>query len=232
MPNDTANLQYKESIGDKFFQFPCKHPCIIMAAKCPNEVCIEAIIKDVMKDYDVDPQEIPEEGPFDLKKYIEDLKHREKWSKRYFRGHAKGIYTCDKCDHQWTSIQAWCILDLKRQRVVMKFKQKCKKKHEKDMPEVEEEPSDITAEMEQLKMEKSSTFSLEDEVFTGVLPCYSDKSNYKKTVRYMVKWAVEKYLVLSGKIEPKIEHNDTPKRRRPHIQRLCQMCKLLKRRCF
>lgn len=75
------------------------------------------------------------------------------------------------------------------------------------------------------EMEQGSTSS--DEVFTGVFPCYINNAKYKKTVKRMVKCAVNNYL-LSGETERKQKTSLTPKNKRPHRNRLCEM---LRRSC-
>jgi len=52
-----------------------------------------------------------------------------------------------------------------------------------------------------------------------------------KTVKKLAQWAVEKYLILTGKME-KIDQPSNRYRKTPaHRQDLCRMCKILGRRC-
>ena len=96
---------------------------------CPDEVDIEAIIKEVMKNEKLYPREIVEEPPFNVETFIKAIKSpkKEDWSRRYFHGHAYGQFKCDNnlCTNPWSSAYAWCVLDLKEQKVEMKFKQQC-----------------------------------------------------------------------------------------------------------
>lgn len=174
--------------------------------ECVNEVDVDAIIREVMEEFGVSPADIPEEGPFEKKAFMKNLKRKSNWSKRYYRGHANGYFKCKSCGGHWTSYQASCIIDLKGQTLVMRFKQKCKKNHEE---------------------EGEATEGVD---FTGILPCYRSRSKDKRSVRQMVKWAVELYLSLSGKKEK--ERKEGGKANRPpHISKLCEVCHMLGRRC-
>lgn len=134
-------------------------PEVIMA-ECLD---IEVIITEVMEKHGVKPENIADEPPFELSQFMKTLRKRRNWSKRYFCGQAKGHFKCDNdsCNNCWTSYQARCILDLKKKRILLKFKQKCKK--------------------------KDKTLSKKDEQFTGVEPRFMDK----KSLWHMVEWAVK-----------------------------------------
>ena len=91
-----------------------------------SEVDVEAIIREIMQEKKVFPEEIEEEEPFVLKKFLKNLKNKKK-SQRYFRGRAYCQFKCqdDSCGHSWSSNRAWCILDLKEQRIEQKLKEEC-----------------------------------------------------------------------------------------------------------
>ena len=91
-----------------------------------QEVNIDDIIEEVMEEEEVDPRDIPRERPFNLKRFLKDLKDsgREK-SLRYYHGKLPGEFRCQRCGRYWTSGHTFCILDLKRQTVKTKLYQKC-----------------------------------------------------------------------------------------------------------
>ena len=173
-------------------------------AKCSDELDIEAIIKEIMEERGVSPDDIPLEEPFDKKKFIRSLKKSKNWSKRYFFGHAKAKFKCDKgsCKRSWTSHHAGCILDLKEQKIKQKFKQKCKK-HRKQ-PASEE--------------------------FNGLQPRYRVKD--KDSVREMVKWAVELCAaLLKGEKKERKKATNKHSHTKEHKNYLCEVCGLFKRKC-
>lgn len=186
-----------------------------MASK-NSEVDIEAIIREVMKENKLDPEEIPEEVyPFDLDVYIEDMKDRKNWSKRYFRGHAFSQFKCEEtlCDKSWPSAYAWCIIDLKKQELSMRFKQKCSAKHVEDI--------------EQLSLQEKPT-QQKSKKTQGVYPSYEGE----ESVTRMVEWAVNLYLVLVGRKEREEKHYSDYRPTPEHRQDLCEMCQRLGRLCF
>lgn len=186
-------------------------------AKCPDEVNIEAILKKYMKENHVDPDEIPTEAPFDVDKFIENLKEKKNWSKRYFRGCAYGQFKCDNtlCGNSWSSPHAWCILDLKEQRVEMKFTQKCSFKTHKHM--------------KQLGLQDEASPLEPDDEEAVVEPCYEDA----ESVRHMVEWAVNLYLYITKRKEREPTYHSSNYRPTPeHKEDLCEMCQRLGRLCF
>ena len=74
-----------------------------------------------MDEYNVIKRKVPYEQPFQW--YQDD--YRE--SKRYclVKGFAWFNY-CD-CENGWSSAHAWCVIDLKMQKVCRRYKQECKK---------------------------------------------------------------------------------------------------------
>lgn len=79
------------------------------------EVDIESIIKEVMEENNISPQDVEEEEPFNVDTFMKNLlKKKKNWSQSYFRGHASGQFKCDSalCDNTWSSVYSWCILDL------------------------------------------------------------------------------------------------------------------------
>ena len=95
-----------------------------MAARRGTSSNSRRIIHQVMNDNDVQPREIPHGAPFNPQK---DNLQRISSSKRYFRtrGNARFNYHT-QCRRKWTSARAWCIMDLKQQRIIHTFTQDCK----------------------------------------------------------------------------------------------------------
>ena len=78
------------------------------------------IIEQVMSDYDVTPEEIPIETPFE----VSVLNRIRRGSKRYFHTKAFASYRCF-CKRSWKSAHSWCITDLMVQNIIHKFGQVC-----------------------------------------------------------------------------------------------------------
>ena len=81
---------------------------------------IKDIISEAMERKEVKHRLVPYE---DGKLSFETL-HR---SKRYFEKHGLGKFYCPKKDNVWTSVKAWCILDLKQRKIRYTYYQKCNK---------------------------------------------------------------------------------------------------------
>lgn len=188
-------------------------------AECLAEVNVRDIIVEVMEEKGASPDEVAEEGPFDLEEFIKTIKkkNKEKWSERYFRGRAKGQFKCNNelCERKnkgWSSIYAWCILDLKDQKVKIKIGQKCTKCQEK---------------RRELGLETSSETSEEDEDEDDqewIKQSYKDE----ESVRHMVEWAVNLHLYLVGKQDREpIYHKPSYRKTPEHKSRSCKMCKLM-----
>lgn len=181
-----------------------------------EEVDIKAIIREVMKDEGLDPTSIPtEEEPFDIDKYKDAMKARETWSKRYYRGRALGTYKCenDLCDHEWPSACGWCIVDLRKQEVPMRFREECKKGHKS---------------LQNLSLDGSKLKTpIQPNDGTRVKPRYEDEESVQK----MVRWAVNMHLVQIGRKKRELYDSDNHRSTRPHCQDLCEMCQILGRRC-
>lgn len=183
-----------------------------------NPVDIDAIIEEIMLEKGVNPEDIPEEEPFDLEQFIENLKDRNNWSLRYFRGRAHGQYKCKNilCENTWSSTRAWLILDLKEQTVERKLKEECAsyEKHQDfeklSLSESEPKPK--------LNFAKDSV---------GVYPTFEEEA-----VRYMVEWAVNKYLEMVGLKEKSNFHDRQRRVDGPHRQDLCEMCVRLGGPCW
>ncbi len=93
-------------------------------------------IADVMNEKGVDVSEIPEETPFDLAR----LSAIWKTSRRFFMCRADAKFNShDGCSRHWGSARAWCIIDLKRQAIIYRFKQDCQKCEGGVSPEYDEE---------------------------------------------------------------------------------------------
>ena len=160
------------------------------------EVDVDAIIVEVMEENEISPSDIPEERPFELGWFFGKLRHRKRWSKRYYKGRAKGEFKCrdDDCANTWSSPHSWCIIDLREQTIVMKFKQKCIKVKEKHV--IKEDPD-----------------------YVGEYPTYTDENS----VRKMVQWAVNLYL---AKKPMESTDGHAPTAKHPcHLCEMCKLLK-------
>ena len=88
-----------------------------------NAVAEQAIIKQIMADKGIDPGKIPSED------HIRDPSNPDsiKRSRRYFR--TKGFANFPRhitfCGRRWPSAHAWCVTDLKKQRICHRYSQEC-----------------------------------------------------------------------------------------------------------
>lgn len=194
-------------------------------AECIDEVDIDAIIKEVMAECGLSPDAIPAETPFNKSSFMRNYR-KGKRSRRYYCGWASGHFTCNQvhCGHTWPSRYAWCVIDLKEQKLVMKLKQGCRKKHRQKEDDEDSNNPDDDPEDDKLLLDSPKSAREDDadsEEFPGVFPCYKDE----KSVRRMVRWAVKCYMDTNEKGSGKRE------KRPPHMRRYCEMCKILRRRC-
>ena len=183
------------------------------------EVDIDTIIEKVMEENNISPEKVPKEEPFDVDIFIENLKKKENWSNRYFRGHALGKFECDGaiCDHKWFSAYAWCILDLKEQKMIKKFRQNCSPKHHKDIEQL------------QIGEVPQSASEPVNDVRVGVKPRYFDED----AARRMVEWAVGLFMELMGiKKREKADHDRSYRPTPEHHREECEMCQRLGKLCF
>ena len=97
----------------------------------------EAILK-VMKQENVHPDDIP---PEPAPQFPADVSH----SKRYFNTKGCAWFSCPQKHHRWPSAHGWCYLDLKKQEIRFRFKQKCKKCDQEAPPEFSLEAVKIMA---------------------------------------------------------------------------------------
>lgn len=88
----------------------------------------KAIIQQVMKENNLDPNSVPSEP------HIEDPSDPEsiRDSKRYFNTRGSGKFTPDDeqetgCHRTWSSAHSWSVMDLKEQEICYRYWQKCKK---------------------------------------------------------------------------------------------------------
>ena len=172
----------------------------------------------------VDPQEKKKESKFNVDKFMKAITKgdKSKWSRRYFRGRAYGQFVCDhklylKPSKNWSSAHAWCILDLKEQKVEMKVKQKC------SLQELH-----MSEDLKQLCLRDYDQKEATSKDYDGVEPCFEDIDS----VKHMVEWAVNLYLYLVGRLEREHSHHTssyTPTAE--HKEWLCEMCKRLGRPC-
>ena len=173
-----------------------------------DEAKARLLIQEVMEREGITPDDVPQEGPFNKERFIEDLKSKC-WSKRYFRGRAYGEFKCNKelCNNEWNSPHASCVLDLKDQKMVVKFKQECALKLDH-------------VNMEQLDLQDRAE-AVDKEDMEGVVePFFCDES-----LKKMVEWAVDLFLQLTGRKERKQPNNgDNYRSTPPHRDDLCELC--------
>ena len=94
------------------------------------------VIAEVMDGEGVAVEEIPRETPFD----INNLGMIENSSRRYFSCRAFAKFNRHaNCSRHWGSVRAWCIIDLKEQRIIYRFDQDCQHCEESVPPEFDEE---------------------------------------------------------------------------------------------
>ena len=86
----------------------------------PSAATIKEAILKVMKQENVQPDDIP---PEPAPQFPADVSH----SKRYFSIKGFAWFSCPQKHHRWPSAHGWCYLDLKKQEIRFRFKQKCKK---------------------------------------------------------------------------------------------------------
>ena len=95
-----------------------------------------AVIAEVMEEKDVMALEIPSEIPFN----VDQLASIENSSQRYFCCRAFAMFNQHaNCNRHWGSARAWCIIDLKRQSIIYRFDQDCRKCEQSVLPEFDEE---------------------------------------------------------------------------------------------
>ena len=81
-----------------------------------------AIIREVMAENDVDPARVRSEDPIQPSNL-----DRIRRSRRYFltKGFANFPRHEGFCGRTWTSAHAWCVIDLKKQRIYHRYSQEC-----------------------------------------------------------------------------------------------------------
>ncbi len=95
-------------------------------AECPS-VGPHPVIEQVMEEYDLIPEEIPEEPNFDPV-YFKDkrvLQKLRKRSMRYFHTRAFAEFQCEDCNRGWPSARGWSVMDLLEQNICVLFDQEC-----------------------------------------------------------------------------------------------------------
>ena len=114
----------------------------------------QRIIAEVMEEKNVSPDDIPVENPFVPSRPANQIDG----SKRYF--HVKGFARFNehdvadddhvqedesddddepRCTRTWPSAHAWCIMDLKEQKIVKRYPQECQRCEGSAQPEFDEE---------------------------------------------------------------------------------------------
>ena len=101
---------------------------------------IKAIIKKAMEEEGVRRRDIPPEDEFTTP---ENVKYK---SKRFFEVKGFAWFACPKRDRYWPSAHSWCFMDLKKQTICYRDKQKCQKCESKASPEFTEEALERMAE--------------------------------------------------------------------------------------
>ena len=93
-----------------------------MAAESDLDSMYKKIITETMKEKGVRADTIPREKGLD----VNDLEAIRR-SLRYYRTKGFASFFCSCRPRNWKSAHAWCILDLRRQKVAHKYEQKCQK---------------------------------------------------------------------------------------------------------
>lgn len=107
------------------------------------------VIAKVMMEKGVSPRSIPSEPETDSDDF-----DSVKRSRRYFRvkgfawfkRHKTNSWSGKFCSRTWPSAHAWCVIDLKRQKIVEKIGQGCQKCEGMSFPEFDEESLERMAE--------------------------------------------------------------------------------------
>ena len=118
------------------FEVCCFSQTSSMAVAAATEAT--SIIAEVMEEKDVLTDDIPDEQPFDPK-HLADIKR----SKRYFRCKGFAMFNNHQrqdlsCNRRWASGHAWCIMDLKKQKIIHRFTQECQKCEGNAYPDFDE----------------------------------------------------------------------------------------------
>lgn len=92
-----------------------------------SAAAIRQIIMDAMAEKNIKQKDIPE-GVF-----ISPRKTQN--SKRYLEVKGFAWFSCPKQHHRWPSAQSWCFVDLKKQSIRYRDRQKCKKCNSEAAPE-------------------------------------------------------------------------------------------------
>ena len=101
-----------------------------LADKVPSPDEIRDIILEAMEEEEVYPEDVPKEKPFDIGKNLRQ-------SCRYFTKHGLGQFYCS--DKNWSSVFAWCYIDLKMQKICYRYYQKCQSCDEEIEPVYDKE---------------------------------------------------------------------------------------------
>ena len=193
--------------------------------RSPN---VSAILQAALDKYNITTDEIPcEEEPLDIERFIQDVYDKTKIkSCRYFLSKSPGGFRCGRkhegpcqpscshpCDHGWSSGQTWCIVDLKKLRILKPIRQECKRHNHRTCNDDDDDDDD----------DDDSDYDVEE--YTAI-PLYG-----KETVKKIAEWAVKRYLINTGRLADQTEPARGFKKTPAHCQALCDMCKKLKRRC-
>ena len=125
-----------------------------MPRRSPN---VSAILQAALDEYNITTDEIPrEEEPLDIERFVQDVLNKKRKSCRYFLSKSPGGFRCGRkhegpcqpscshpCDHGWSSGQTWCIVDLKKLRILKPFRQECKRHDDDDVDYDKEEYTSI-----------------------------------------------------------------------------------------
>ena len=105
-----------------------------MATELDPDSMYRIIIKETMDKAGLRAENIPREEPLDPKK-LEVIRR----SLRYHRTKGFAKFCCVCGLRKWGSAHAWCILDLRRQKVAHKYEQQCQSCNAEAKPVFDEE---------------------------------------------------------------------------------------------
>ena len=92
----------------------------------------KAIILAAIEDEGVRVEDIPKEREFTSPKDANG-------SKRYFKKKGFAQFVCPSDNRMWSSAHAWCIIDLKEQRICYRYEQECQRCNSEANPDFSEE---------------------------------------------------------------------------------------------
>ena len=120
-----------------------------MAQRDDSDDLETEVIARIMMEKGVSPRGIPSEpetNPDDLDSVKRSKRYFRVKGFAWFKRHGKTGWSGGFCSRTWPSAHAWCIMDLKGQKIVEKIGQGCQKCESMSFPEFAEESLERMAE--------------------------------------------------------------------------------------